>query len=48
MLNDFQGFIGSEIKTMVYEEEPLQILGPIHGMDGDYLRLESVMREKES
>jgi hypothetical protein len=48
LFDDFNNFIGSEIRTIAYEEEPIAILGDIHGSDGNFLRLESVVREKDA
>lgn len=46
ILSDLNSFLGSEIATISYEHEPIAILGEITGSDGNFLRLESVLRER--
>jgi len=48
LFGDFNNFLGSEIRTIHYEEEPIYVLGEIHGIDGNFLRLESLMRERDA
>lgn len=45
-LTDLKGIISSDIRT-VQIEEPFQLLGEIHGTDGNYLRLQSAFRSLE-
>jgi hypothetical protein len=48
LFGDFNNFLNSEIRTIHYEEEPIAILGEITGSDGNFLRLESVLRERDA
>lgn len=45
-LSSIKGILKDDVRK-IYIEEPLSILGDIHGTDGNYLRLQSAFREIE-
>lgn len=46
LLGDIQGTISTDLKTIRYEEETVTTLSEIHGVSTDFVRLESLMRER--